>query len=89
MVGIKDKKIGLEEVSNNMATFEDFKKLEIRIGGIILAVTVVLSIFILSKGFVIGQIITTVLASIPLVTAGVSLIVGDRVEKDPEGDVLV
>jgi hypothetical protein len=65
------------------------KKFPRTIGGIILAVTVVLVIFILSKGFVIGQIITTVLASVPLVTAGVSLIVGDRVEKDPEGDMLV
>lgn len=65
------------------------KKFPRTIGGIILAVTVMLSIFILSRGFIIGQIITAVLVSVPLVTAGVILIVGDRVEKDTEGDVLV
>jgi hypothetical protein len=65
------------------------KKFPRTIGVIILVLTVVLLIFILSKGFIIGQIITAVLVTIPLVTAGVSLIVGDRVEKDPEGDILV
>lgn len=65
------------------------KKFPRTIGGITLVITVALSIFILSKGFVIGQIITAVLVSVPLVTAGISLIVGDRVEKDSEGDVLV
>jgi len=65
------------------------KKFPRTIGGITLAITVALSIFILSKGFVIGQIFTAVLVSVPLVTAGVILIVGDRVEKDSEGDILV
>jgi hypothetical protein len=65
------------------------KKFPRTIGVIILAITISLLIFILKKGFVVGQIITAVVVSVPLVTAGVSLIVGDRVEKDPEGDILV
>lgn len=56
------------------------------IGGIVLGITVLLLVVILSKGLVMGQIITAVLVSIPLTTAGVSLIVGDRVQIDPEGE---
>ena len=65
------------------------KKFPRTIGGIILAITVVLLIFILSKGFIIGQIITAVVVSVPLVTAGVSLIIGDRIESDPDGETVV
>ncbi|MCX6150799.1 MAG: hypothetical protein NTX22_09765 [Ignavibacteriales bacterium] len=64
------------------------KKIPRTIGGIILMITVVLLFFILKKGFIVGQIITAVVVSIPLVTAGVSLIVGDRREEDSDGDVL-
>lgn len=39
---------------------------------------------ILQKGFVIGQIITAVVVSVPLTIAGISLFVGDRIEKDFE-----
>lgn len=65
------------------------KKFPRTIGGIILAITAVLLFFILQKGFIVGQIITAVVVSVPLVTAGVSLIVGDRSEADSDGDVLV
>lgn len=64
------------------------KKFPRTIGGIILAITAVLLFFILKKGFIVGQIITAVVVSAPLVTAGVSLIVGDRSEADSDGDVL-
>jgi len=36
-----------------------------------------------------GQIITAVVVTVPLVTAGISLIIGDRIEVDHEGDILV
>ena len=65
------------------------KKFPKTIGVIVLIITVALIFIILQKGFVIGQIITAVLVSIPLVIAGISLIVGDRIEKDPDSDVLV
>jgi hypothetical protein len=63
------------------------KKFPRTIGGIILAITAVLLFFILKKGFIVGQIITAVVVSVPLVTAGISLIVGDRIDADPDGDV--
>ena len=65
------------------------KKFPRTIGVIVLVVTAAILFIILQRGFVIGQIITAVVISVPLTTAGISLIVGDRVEKDPEGDVLV
>jgi hypothetical protein len=65
------------------------KKFPRTIGVIVLIVTAAFLFIILRRGFVIGQIITAVVISIPLTTAGISLIVGDRIEKDPEGDVLV
>jgi len=57
------------------------------IGGIILAITVVLLFFILQKGFIVGQIITAVVVSVPLATAGISLILDDRSEPDSHGEV--
>jgi hypothetical protein len=57
------------------------------IGGIILAITAVLLFFILQKGFIVGQIITAVVVSVPLATAGISLIVGDRRKEDSVDDV--
>ena len=57
------------------------------IGGIVLGITALLLVVILGKGLVMGQIITAVLVAIPLATAGVSLIVGDRVEVDANVDV--
>ena len=64
------------------------KKFPRAIGGVVLGITVILLILILSKGFIIGQIITAVVVTVPLVTAGVSLIVGDRIDIDPNADVL-
>ena len=63
------------------------KKYPKTIGGIILVITAVLLFFILQKGFIVGQIITAVVVSVPLATAGVSLIVGDRSEPDSHGEV--
>jgi hypothetical protein len=48
------------------------------IGGITLVIAVALLVLIISKGLVIGQIITAVLVGIPLILAGISLIVGDK-----------
>jgi len=52
------------------------------IGGIIFGITVAMLFLILSQGFVIGQIITAVLITVPLATAGFGLIHGDRKEKE-------
>jgi hypothetical protein len=61
------------------------KKYPKTIDGIIIAATVILLIIILSRGFIVGQIITAVIVSVPLVMAGISLIVGNRRgnENDP------
>ena len=56
------------------------KKFPRTIGIIVLIVTAALLFMILQKGFVIGQIITAVVVSIPLTIAGISLFVGDRIE---------
>jgi hypothetical protein len=56
------------------------------IGGIILAITVALLVLIFSKGFIIGQIITSVLITVPLILAGISLIVGDKTMPEFEGN---
>jgi hypothetical protein len=61
------------------------KKYPKTIGGIILAITAVLLFFILSRGFIVEQIITAVVVSVPLMIAGISLIVGDR-RKDGSDD---
>jgi len=58
------------------------------IGGVVLGITVILLILILSKGFVIGQIITAVVITIPLTIAGVSLIVGDKVEAEANDEAI-
>lgn len=63
------------------------KKFPKTIGGIILGITLVLLFVILKKGFVIGQIITSVVISVPLFIAGVSLIVGDRHYPGPDEEV--
>jgi len=63
------------------------KKFPRVIGGIILVIAVLLLFVILGKGFVIGQIITAVVVTVPLVTAGVSLIVGNRIEVSTDGEV--
>ena len=52
------------------------------IGGIIFGITVAMLFLILGQGFVIGQIITAVLITVPLATAGFGLIHGDRKEKE-------
>ena len=54
------------------------------IGGAMFVITAVLLYVILAKGFTIGQITTALVVSVPLVTAGLCLIVGDR--KDSDGD---
>lgn len=64
------------------------KKFPRTIGGVVLGITALLLVVILGKGFVIGQIITAVIITIPLVTAGVSLIVGDKINADSTVDVL-
>lgn len=64
------------------------KKFPRTIGGIILAVTAVLLFIIFKKGFIVGQIITAVVVSVPLITAGISLVVGDRRKADSDGDDL-
>jgi len=64
------------------------KKFPRTIGSVVLGITVLLLVVILGKGFVIGQIITAVIITIPLVTAGISLIVGDRIDADSTTDVL-
>jgi hypothetical protein len=63
------------------------KKYPKTIGGIILMIAVVLLFFILQKGFIVGQVITAVVVTVPLVTAGISLIVGDRRKEDSVDDV--
>lgn len=60
------------------------KKYPKTIGGIIFGITVAMLFLILSRGFVIGQIITAVLITVPLTTAGFGLIHGDRKEKESE-----
>lgn len=65
------------------------KKFPKTIGVIVLIITAVLLFIILQKGFIIGQIITAVVITVPLVIAGISLIVGDRIEKDSESAVLI
>jgi len=65
------------------------KKFPRTIGVIVLVITAAMLFLILQKGFVIGQIITAVVVSVPLFTAGISLIVGDRIEKDSDSDVPV
>ena len=49
------------------------------IGSIILVITALLLIVIFSKGIMIGQIITALVVSVPLVMAGVSLIIGNKI----------
>ena len=65
------------------------KKFPRTIGVIVLVITAALLFIILQKGFVIGQIITAVVVSVPLTIAGISLMVGDRIETDSDNDVLV
>jgi hypothetical protein len=65
------------------------KKFPRTIGVIALVITAALLFIILQKGFVIGQIITAVVVSVPLTIAGISLMVGDRIETDSDNDVPV
>jgi hypothetical protein len=65
------------------------KKFPRIIGVIVLVITAALLFIILQKGFVIGQIITAVVVSVPLTIAGISLMVGDRIETDSDNDVPV
>lgn len=60
------------------------KKYPKTIGVIILAVTAVLLFLILSPGLIVEQIITAAVVSAPLTTAGISLIVGDRMARIKE-----
>jgi len=62
------------------------KKFPRTIGIIVLVVTAAFLFIILQKGFVIGQIITAVLVSVPLTIAGISLFAGDRIETDIENN---
>lgn len=64
------------------------KKFPRSVGVVTLAVMCALLFFILQKGFVIGQIITAAIVSVPLATAGISLIVGDRIT-DSDTDITV
>lgn len=58
------------------------------IGVILFVVAAALAIFILSiKGFTIAQFATALLISVPLVTAGVCLIVGNRGETESEAEM--
>lgn len=57
------------------------------VGGTIFVVTAVLLYVIIAKGLTIGQITTALVVSVPLITAGLCLIAGDRRDSD-EGDVL-
>ena len=54
------------------------KKYPKTIGGIIFGITIGMFVLIMSRGFVIGQIITAVLICVPLASAGIGLIHGDR-----------
>lgn len=65
------------------------KKFPRIIGVIVLVITAALLFIILQKGFVIGQIITAVVVSVPLTIAGISLMVGDRIETNSDNDVPV
>lgn len=65
------------------------KKIPRVIGAVIIIISIALLFLILSKGITIGQIITSVLVSIPLIIAGVSLIIGDRIQEVDNGDVAV
>jgi hypothetical protein len=62
------------------------KKFPKTIGIIVLIVTAALLFMILQKGFIIGQIITAIVVTIPLTIAGISLFVGDRIETDFENN---
>lgn len=62
------------------------KKFPRTIGIIVLIVTAALLFMILQKGFVMGQIITAVVVSVPLTISGISLFVGDRIEADCENN---
>jgi hypothetical protein len=53
------------------------KKYPKTIGGIIFGITIGMFVLIMSRGFVIGQIITAVLICVPLASAGIGLIHGD------------
>ena len=65
------------------------KKFPRTIGVIVLVITAALLFIILQKGFVIGQIITAIVVSVPLTIAGISLMVGDRIETGSDNDVPV
>jgi hypothetical protein len=57
------------------------------IGGALFVIAAVLAVVILSiKGFTIGQISVALLVSLPLVTAGTCLIVGDREQTDNDSE---
>ena len=58
------------------------KKYPKTIGGIIFGITIGMFVLIMSRGFVIGQIITAVLICVPLASAGIGLIHGDRKGKE-------
>ncbi|MBU0509848.1 hypothetical protein KKH27_13580 [bacterium] len=59
------------------------------IGTLLFAVTVVLVVFILRKGFTIGQVTTAVLISVPLILAGTCLFVRDRCETGIEEETIL
>jgi hypothetical protein len=48
------------------------------IAGIVFLITIVLSGFVLAKGLTIGQIAITTIIAVPMITAGICLIIGDR-----------
>lgn len=58
------------------------------VGTMVFAVTAALVIFVLQKGFTIGQISTAVLISVPMVLAGVCLFTRDREEPEVENETL-
>jgi len=58
------------------------KKYPKTIGGIIFGITIGMFVLIMSRGFVIGQIIAAVLICVPLASAGIGLIHGDRKGKE-------
>ena len=65
------------------------KKYPRTIGIIVMVVTAILLFIILSKGFVIGQIITAAVISVPLTIAGISLFIGDRIETDFDNNITI
>ncbi len=48
------------------------------IAGIVFLITIILSGIILAKGLTIGQIAMTAIIAVPMITAGICLIIGDR-----------